>query len=497
MAANYLGQGWRAVISLAFVPVYIRYLGIEAYGLIGIYTMFQAWMGLMDMGMRPALTREMARFSAGGVDVQNIRDLLRTVEIVALLTATAASAVIWAASRWLATDWFKVQDLDLGVVAKAVVIMGIVAALRFLETIYAGCVTGLQRQVLDNVVSAGTATLRAVGAVGVLAWVSPTITAFFVWQGLVSVLTVAIYALVTHGLLPRPPRPARFSRAAIEGIWRFAAGMVVVTLLGLLLTQMDKLLLSRMLPLKIFGYYALASSVASVLYALGAPVTTAFYPRFVALVTQHEEATLGVAYHQAAQLIAVIIGSAAAVLMLFGDRVLLAWTRDPALVANAAPLLAVLALGSLLNALMWVPYYLQLAHGWTRLTVQVNTVAVAILLPALLVIVPIYGAISAAWVWVTLNAMYVIFVVSLIHRRLLTGEKGRWYRDDVAMPLLPAVATAAVCRFLAPAHLPRLGELLLLAVTGTVVLSVATLCAPLVRELALSFMMRRSRTPLP
>lgn len=34
--ANYLGQGWRVLMSLAFVPLYIKYLGIEAYGLIGI-----------------------------------------------------------------------------------------------------------------------------------------------------------------------------------------------------------------------------------------------------------------------------------------------------------------------------------------------------------------------------------------------------------------------------------------------------------------------------
>jgi O-antigen/teichoic acid export membrane protein len=224
---------------------------------------------------------------------------------------------------------------------------------------------------------------------------------------------------------------------------------------------MAKLLLSRMLPLKIFGYYALASSVASVLFALGMPVTTAFYPRFVALVTQHDEASLAGVYHHGQQLLSVIIGSAAAVLMLFGDRVLLAWTRDPALVENAAPLLTVLALGTLLNVLMWIPYYLQLAYGWTRLAVQVNTVAVAVLVPALVIVVPIYGAISAAWVWVTLNAAYVVFVISLVHRRLLTAEKGRWYRRDVAMPLLPALATAAVCRLLAPAHLPRLLSLMM------------------------------------
>ena len=66
--ANYLGHGWRVLMGLAFIPLYIKYLGIETYGLIGIFAILQAWLGLLDMGMRPALGREMARFTGGAPD---------------------------------------------------------------------------------------------------------------------------------------------------------------------------------------------------------------------------------------------------------------------------------------------------------------------------------------------------------------------------------------------------------------------------------------------
>ena len=45
VVANYLGQGWQGLMSLAFVPLYIKYLGIESYGLIGIFALLQAWLG--------------------------------------------------------------------------------------------------------------------------------------------------------------------------------------------------------------------------------------------------------------------------------------------------------------------------------------------------------------------------------------------------------------------------------------------------------------------
>jgi O-antigen/teichoic acid export membrane protein len=62
--ANYLGQGWPALMGLAFIPLYIRYLGVEAWGLVGFMSMMQAWLTLLDMGLTPTLSREMARFKA-------------------------------------------------------------------------------------------------------------------------------------------------------------------------------------------------------------------------------------------------------------------------------------------------------------------------------------------------------------------------------------------------------------------------------------------------
>ena len=45
--ANFIGQSWSAVVALLFVPVYIDYLGVEAYGLIGIFALLQAWLRMM------------------------------------------------------------------------------------------------------------------------------------------------------------------------------------------------------------------------------------------------------------------------------------------------------------------------------------------------------------------------------------------------------------------------------------------------------------------
>jgi O-antigen/teichoic acid export membrane protein len=130
LLANYLGQGWRAVMSLAFVPIYIQYLGIEAYGLIGIFAILMSALGLLDLGMKPALGREMARYTGGTHNEQSIWNLLRSVEIISSVIVTIVAIVIWLISGWLATSWVKVQTLPTPVVAQAFAIMGLIAAIQ-------------------------------------------------------------------------------------------------------------------------------------------------------------------------------------------------------------------------------------------------------------------------------------------------------------------------------------------------------------------------------
>src|SRR6266550_5295646 len=130
VVANYLGQGWSALMGFAFIPLYIRYLGMEAYGLIGVFAVLQACLALLDMGMTPTLNREMARFRAGAHSPQSIRDLLRSVETICFAVAALIALGVWSFSGYLASHWLKAQQLPVGVVSKAVAIMGLVVALR-------------------------------------------------------------------------------------------------------------------------------------------------------------------------------------------------------------------------------------------------------------------------------------------------------------------------------------------------------------------------------
>ena len=482
LIANYIGNAWSALMSLLFVPGYIQYIGIEAYGLIGLFAMLQAWLSLLDMGMTPSLGREMARFTGGGHTAQSIRDLLRSVEWIAVGIGLIIALGVVGSAHWLATSWLKAEGLPISQVARAFTIMGLVTALRFVEGVYRSSIVGLQRQVLFNTINGIMATVRGVGALGVLAWVSPTIEAFFIWQALVSVAMLGVLASATYSSLPRSGQGGRFSRTALKGVWRFAGGMLGITFLALLLTQVDKILLSKLLSLKDFGYYTLAATVAGSLHLLIGPITQAWYPRLCALYAAGDEKELAKTYHQGAQLVSAMAGSAAMILIFFSEPLLYLWTQDEALANRVAPILSLLAFGNLLNGLMWIPYQTQLAHGWTRLSIYINMVAVLLIVPAILWITPRYGAEGAAWAWIALNAGYILIGVQFMYRRIMTTEKWYWYRNDLLAPIGMATLVSGIFRFAWSGTESLYGQLLLLAAASCAVFGSAVLAAGYMRK---------------
>jgi O-antigen/teichoic acid export membrane protein len=476
-------------MGVAFISLYIKYLGIEAYGLIGLFSVLQAWLGLLDMGMTPTLAREMARFTGGGHSTQSIRDLLRSIELSAAAVALLIAGAVALSANWIATSWLKSEDLPTDVVAQAFTIMGLVTALRLLEGLYRSAIVGLQRQVLVNAINSAMATVRGLGAVGVLAWVSPTIEAFFIWQGLASTATLLIFVAITYAKLPKGDRDGRFSVDALGGVWRFSSGVFLVSLMNMM-TQIDKILLSRLLSLEEYGIYMIAVNIAFTLFVLIAPIQQAYYPRYCELYARGDTSSLIENYHCGAQLVTVIAGSAAIVLAIYSETILRLWIgeRDP--LRDAANLVSILAIGYLLLGCLVLPKEIMLAHAWTNLSVKLYACTVPIVIGLNMILVPRYGAKAAAIIQAGFAAVLLVTTIHFLHMKLLKSEKWRWYRQDILYPLTAASLAVGLMKLLWSAPRSALEMIAVLVAAIVVSLGASALAAPSIRRNIWSVVMR-------
>lgn len=475
MLASFLGTGWSAVMAVAFLPVYIHYLGIESYGLVGFFSALQTWFFLLDMGLSATLNREMARFSAGLRSPQSVQNLLRSMEVIYTGVAVFLALLVAGLSSKIAAGWLNLQALSVQTVSQALVILGLFIAVQWMGTLYRSALLGLQHQVWLSLTTAGIATLRTAGSVIVLIFISPTITAFLLFQCSVSLVETITLALYVRRCLPPAPQSPRFSLKELREVGRFAGGLTAITFLATLLTQIDKLLLAKLLPLDQYGYFSLAVTVAGVLILMIGPIYNVAYPRLTELVAAKSQLTLILEYHQFAQWLSISLLPTALILCIFSKEIVYLWTQNAVVTQGVAPIVSIWVAGTALNGLMQVPFIAQLAHGWARLAIAVNAIAVLIMIPAMLFWVPKHGAIAAAWIWVTINVAYCIFFIAAMHTRILKDQLLIWFLQDVSRPLgasvLAVVGMLGLYLLISP--MSRINELLFF-LTGIFLATLAT-----------------------
>ncbi|HEX2120924.1 MAG TPA: oligosaccharide flippase family protein, partial [Thermoanaerobaculia bacterium] len=144
ISANFGGNLWAGVMALVFIPLYIRFMGIEAYGLVGFFLTMQSVFSLLDAGLAVTLNREFARLSIAEQSVPHMRKLLRTFETIYWSVAVAGGAIIMLLARWIAVRWVEPERLPISDVQQAIMIMGFAFTVQWPLALYSGGMQGLQ-----------------------------------------------------------------------------------------------------------------------------------------------------------------------------------------------------------------------------------------------------------------------------------------------------------------------------------------------------------------
>lgn len=483
--ANYASQLYVTAAGILMVPVYIRYMGAEAYGLVGFFAMLQAWFNLLDMGLTPTMARESARYHGGASTAMEYRRLARALEGVFAVVAVLGGGALFALSGAVAARWLNASQLPLDEVTSSLQLMALVVALRWMCGLYRGVITGAEKLVVLSGLNILVATLRFVAVVPVLIFVSASPRAFFSFQLAVALFELLALVWLAYRLLPAMPHGQRikWEWAPLKPVLKFSLSIAFTSSVWVMVTQTDKLVLSKILPLADYGYYAVAVLAASGIMLVSSPVSSALMPRMARLQAEGQVDGLIAVYRQATQLIAVIALPAALMLVFFPAQVLWAWTGDAQLVAKVAPVLRLYAAGYAFLAVGAFPYYLQYAKGDLRLHIYGNALFVLMLIPSIVWAASHYGMIGAGWAWLLSNALYFFAWVPLVHRRHAPGLHLGWLLADVAKPVVLPVGLALVLTQFIPLGNGRLALAMILAAVGFLLLSLSLLLATRINAL--------------
>jgi len=450
LISNLGSKFFLALSSFICIPIILKFIGIEAYGLIGFFNILSTLFGLLDFGFAGALNREVASLSASSRNPQQIRNLVRSLEVVFWATGALIGCILITSVDFIAGKWITPGQLSPDVVKTALVLMSISLVSQWPFTIYSNVLMGIEKQVLSNALIVIFTAIRNFGGAFFLWYMDGNIQAYFLFQIAVNTVQTITGMIVVWKILPHPEFPARFDWAEVKRIRSYATGMSLLAVLSFFMMNIDKLILSKILNLDSFGYYVLAANFATLLYMVISPIFSTYFPRLTQLIVLNRKEELKHIYHEGCQIMSILLLPAALTIALFAPEILFLWTRNTEVSQKSYEIVRYLVIGTACNGLMNMPYALQLAHGITKYSVYQNLISVILLIPLTIWSALHFGIKGAVLTWVAHNIGCVIIMAPFFHYKFLEKDHRSWCLYDVFYPLIASCSVVLLFKWLLP-----------------------------------------------
>ena len=234
VVANASSRIYVGIISFALLPVYLKFLGAEALGVVSAFASIQAIIALFDCSMAPSLTREISRARAGEQGWDYVNDLSKTMEFIYIGLAMLVGLGFYLAVPLVAHYWLNPDQLSSKEIGQALSIAALAIAFQWPATLYSGGLVGLQKQRALAVFSVVTTTLRSVVTVVALYFV-PTLEIYFGLAAAFAIVQTVYLGWLFWSSVTERPKKIEFIPSLIKTIWKFSVGVSLITVSSVLL----------------------------------------------------------------------------------------------------------------------------------------------------------------------------------------------------------------------------------------------------------------------
>jgi O-antigen/teichoic acid export membrane protein len=437
--ANYIGQLYIIAIGIFMLPFYLKYLGVEAYGLVGFFTMIMSWMVLLDLGLSPTLARESSKLKDKPNGILELKKTTLSIETFFIFISILFFIAMFFGSSWISTHWLDAKELSYKTIESSIKIMAFVIVLRWFVGLYQGSVIGFEHHIWLNIYKIIFATLKFLGGFLLIFYISNNIINFFYFQLGVAIFEFLIIKIKIDGYM-KVSQKVLPSFVRLKQIAPFALSIAYTSCIWVFITQLDKLMLSHYLTLKEYGFFTLVVVVSNAILQLFQPIGQVVLPRMTSLLSNGKENEMITLYHKATQIVSIIIFAISGMIAVFSYELLYAWTGDIEASKWASPILFWYALGNAAISLLSFQYYMQYAHGNLKYHVKGNTYFGLIQILIIVFAVHFYGANGAGIAWFGLQTFFLLWWPGFIHGKFASGIHKDWIFKDIMPILLMSIA---------------------------------------------------------
>ena len=275
------------------------------------------------------------------------------------------------------------------------------------------------------------------------------------WFAICFFLGIPSYLLISGRYLLWRAFIPRYSSRVVSHNRSYSSNMMSISILSIIFVQSDKIILSKLVPIGILGYYSFVYLLVSRTSLIADAVAQATLPHFTALIKEEKRPDLMIQYRKLHDLVSLAtvplnVGIAFVALPLLT----FIFNKDVAHTLLAASIF--LCLGSYMHNTLLVPYYFSLADGRPDISVRANIMALVVILPTTFILIYFFGVTGAGLSWVFYHIFLYIYSIPRICLECLNIRPRTWFlhigRIFVMVSLTYGIMWA-VFDFLAPGSL--------------------------------------------
>ncbi len=455
--ANFIGQLIFPVISIILVPFYIHYLGLEGYGLVGFFSMLLILLNIFTKGLGSALQREFARRD-GLLELRpTTPGLLRTFEITYWIIGFVLGLVLILFSGLLSTDWLKTETITPETLRICLLLISVSIAVTFPNSVYQAVFIGAQRQVVGNTLNSGFAIMQAILS-AIVVWLWQSVVGFYINSVVIAVIQLLVTRYLAYRVLPAPEQPQNiiFDWSEIKKLWKISMDLIWINGIGLVITQADRVVISRLLPISFLGIYNIGVSGARLLDTFYAPFLSATYPQTCQLAQLNDLTDFARHLIRNTKVMMVICMTVGLPLSFFAPEILAIWTRNTEVIMGGSAVLSVYVIGYILLSYATVFYQGIMALGKTRYTTWYVTLALLWYPLTVLFLVNRLQIVGAAWAWILYAGTSLVMNFAVMIGILLRANLVRTYTERIVLTTLAGIVVSLSARSMASSFYPDL-----------------------------------------
>lgn len=432
---NLTGQILLAGLGFVAVKYVFKQLGGDALGIIYFTLALNVTLSsVLSMGIGETTVREVsAHFTS---EPRYIRDLLRTASWFYWGLYALVAAGLYFGAPLLVHRWINLKTLDPGTAILVLRVLGIASFSALPRALYVSILRGLERMEFNNVIDVATSALQQCGTIVVLLYGNGLMSVVY-WISACYGVAIIAYLLVCARFLSWGALLPGFSIGVARRNLSYASRMAMISLFAMIQMQADKAIVSKLLPLSLFGLYTVAYSAVSKGSAMTGAVFQGAFPHLSALDAAHDRVGLLSQYRKLQDLVCFgTVPLFAAIIFLASPLFSFMFKAQGARILVVP--VAFLCVGFYMNGTLNIPYAFSLAVGKPGIAARLNFYALFCVLPVTVALVYFFGLPGAGFSWVFYHLFAYAYGLPRICRECLQSSAWAWYLHVLKVAALAA-----------------------------------------------------------